>query len=228
MARPPYRTFRSLTELPHCRPPGTILALILEPDALLEEASPAVDTIRTIREDTLDCAFIGRPAADARSVDRNLQRRLGAVGVRAFVPDGASPTVLRRTLQHAGFLPNDVSLWVRLRLRRPGVQAVAPVLGRLACGESINDAAVDTCRKTLETGVPTVHKWKMAGKVMPALHRLQTEPGTTVESAARGSPYSTPGSFGRACRNLFAASPSTIRRRLGWEWLLDRFVDRKI
>lgn len=157
--------------------------------------------------------------------------RLAPMGIRAVVPEGFDVHTLRRALGRHGLQAGELSAWLAARLAElspsTSTTAVAPRLARLLVVGSVDEAAREESRKALSRPLPTLYKWIMLGKVLPALVRLQGDPSMTQEAAAAATPYHDASDFGRACDTLFGMRPSEIRKRIGWEWLVERFLERK-
>lgn len=220
---PPYRSFQQRFQLSERRPPGTVL--VLEPNlpAFVDRPTPTIRAIHQLRIRALDSRMSGA----AGPLEATVLRQIVASGMRAFVREEFSEQSVRRALAESDLVRRDVQIWLTARLASSAPRSVVPALGAVVCGQSVPSPTLRATRTALGGDIPTLHKWKMVGKVLGPLVRLQTEPAMTVETAARESPYSAASGLRAACRSLFNVPPSEIRRCLGWEWLLDRFLERK-
>ncbi|MEO7477010.1 MAG: helix-turn-helix domain-containing protein, partial [Gemmatimonadales bacterium] len=164
-------------------------------------------------------------------------RRAGALRVRAVLFDDEPPLpALRRALTDATTLPDDVEQWIMVRI--PGL---APDVTRLA-GEIVRLAprfegvgplldSLGHAERTVRTwfrraGVPGPGKWLAVAHALRAVLRMQAEDGASLLALAVEGGYSDHSSLSRQCLRLFGVRPGTIRRTLGWEWLLDRWLRR--
>ena len=93
---------------------------------------------------------------------------------RSFVPGEFSLYSLRQGLARAGLQRHNVALWLIMRLRRTHNDAA--VLAELLCHPRPAPAGLKLPELAL-SGLPSVHKWRMMGKVHPQLVRLQTDLG---------------------------------------------------
>lgn len=73
--------------------------------------------------------------------------------------------------------------------------------------------------------LPSPHRWVMLKRTLHALLDLQRDRNLTVARAAYDRCYSDPAQFRRDCRTLLGVSPSMLRRDLGWECILARFLE---
>jgi len=75
-------------------------------------------------------------------------------------------------------------------------------------------------------GVPGPGKWLAVAHAVRAALRLQAEDGAPLLTLAVECGYSDHSSLSRQSLRLFGVRPGAIRRTLGWEWLLDRWLRR--
>ena len=110
-----------------------------------------------------------------------------------------------------------IGLIVRLA---PGFTEVSALLSTLGHAE-----------RTVRTwfrraGVPGPGKWLAAAHAVHAALRLQAEESVPLLTIAVECGYSDHSSLSRQSLRLFGVRPGVIRRTLGWEWLLDRWLRR--
>lgn len=224
---PPLRDLSDYPRLQKERTAGAVVIVSLDIAGLVEEPASVLRSLRVIRRQRFDCAMVGRVLGEIRPAHATVLQRFGGTGLRAFIPQDFTRSVLREALRQAGLTGEDVFLWMRMVFegdRR--AQATARMLAAVLTGEkSWNTLAVQI--QNLPKRLPSAHQWRMMGKILQPLHQLQTRPGMTVESAAVASPYYDASGFHRACRSLLGLTPAQIGSRLGWEWILWEFLRRK-
>jgi AraC-like DNA-binding protein len=177
---------------------------------------------------------LGQPADDAQ-VDWD--QRAGELGVRAVVFDGEPPRPrLLRTLTDATALPEQVAAWLRLRLPGlpPAVRGLIDEIVRLSprFGEvgpllgSVGHAERTARTWFQRAGTPGPGKWLATAHAVRAALRMQAESAASLLTLAVECGYSDHSSLSRQSLRLFGVRPGAIRRTLGWEWLLDRWLRR--
>lgn len=174
-------------------------------------------------------------AADEGDVD--WERRAGELGIRAVVFDD-EPLLpqLRRTLTDPTVLPEQIGQWLRLRLPGlpPAVRGLIDEIVRLSprFGEvgpllgSIGHAERTARTWFRRAGAPGPGKWLAAAHAVRAALRMQADHAAPLLTLAVECGYSDHSSLSRQSLRLFGARPGAIRRTLGWEWLLDRWLRR--
>src|SRR6266545_2478302 len=143
---------------------------------------------------------------------------------------------LRTSLTSSTGVPDEIEQWLPIRL--PGLApAVGQMIGlivRLAPGFTEVSALLGTlghAERTVRTwfrraGVPGPGKWLAAAHAIHAALRLQAEESSPLLTIAVECGYSDHSSLSRQSLRLFGVRPGVIRRTLGWEWLLDRWLRR--
>jgi AraC-like DNA-binding protein len=237
---PPYERYEAVPDLvalmPRDLPDAALFAIDFDPPRhALSEAMGLVPQLRT--------RFPGVPVVlrvgtDADGGELELARRVGERYVRAVVIDGGEPlrAQLRRSLTSVTAVPDEIEQWLPIRL--PGLApAVGQMIGlivRLAPGFTEVSALLATlghAERTVRTwvrraGVPGPGKWLAAAHAVHAALRLQAEESTPLLTIAVECGYSDHSSLSRQSLRLFGVRPGVIRRTLGWEWLLDRWLRR--
>ena len=133
-------------------------------------------------------------------------------------------------------VPDEIEQWLPIRLPglAPAVGQMTGLIVRLAPGFTEVSALLATlghAERTVRTwfrraGVPGPGKWLAAAHAVHAALRLQAEDSTPLLTIAVECGYSDHSSLSRQSLRLFGVRPGVIRRTLGWEWLLDRWLRR--
>jgi AraC-like DNA-binding protein len=161
----------------------------------------------------------------------------GGPHVRAVLIEGEPPRPrLRRILTDASTLPDQVEQWLPVRLPDlvPDVRQMVGLIVRLSPGFAEVSVLLGTlghAERTVRTwfrraGVPGPGKWLAVAHAVRAALRLQAEESAPLLTIAVECGYSDHSSLSRQSLRLFGVRPGAIRRTLGWEWLLDRWLRR--
>jgi AraC-like DNA-binding protein len=234
---PPYDRFEPVPDLaaltPDDLPNAAVLAVGLSPpyDAWREAAA-------LVRE--LRARFPASPVvvrAEGRSeADDDMRRMAAEAGARGAIGEGDTGPALRRILTDASALPEQVLAWLSLRVpslrtdvremvgviveRSPRFGEVGPLLGSMGRAER-------TARTWFRrAGLPGPGKWLAVAHAVRAALRLQAEEKSPLLTLAVECGYSDHSSLSRQSLRLFGARPGVIRRTLGWEWLMHRWLTR--
>ena len=176
-----------------------------------------------------------RVGRHAEGGDVEWARRAGGLRVRAVLFEGEPPRPrLRRILTDATSFPEDLEQWLPMRLPglAPGVVQLACGIVRLAPRYTEVGAllgSIGHAERTVRTwfrraGVPGPGKWLAAAHAVRAALRLQAEQRVPLLTLAVDCGYSDHSSLSRQSLRLFGVRPGAIRRTLGWEWLVDRWL----
>jgi AraC-like DNA-binding protein len=236
---PPYDRFEVVPD-PAALTPDDLRDAALLAVALASPHEPSGDVAALVRE--LRARFpaapvvlrLGQPADEGNG---DWDRRAGELGVRAVVLDGESPRQrLRGTLTDATALPEQIEQWLRLRLPGlpPAVRGLIDEIVRLSPGFGEVGpllASIGHAERTARTwfrhaGAPGPGKWLAAAHAVRAALRMQAEEDAPLLTLAVECGYSDHSSLSRQSLRLFGVRPGAIRRTLGWEWLLDRWLRR--
>jgi AraC-like DNA-binding protein len=236
---PPYDRYEAVLDIaalaPHDLPDAALLAIDFDPPRYaLNEAMGLVPQLRT-RFPAAPVVLRVAPGADA--ADLELARRAGELRVRAVLVEGEPLRAqLRRSLTNVTSVPDEIEQWLPIRLPglAPGVGQTIGLIVRLAPGFTEVSALLGTlgrAERTVRTwfrraGVPGPGKWLAAAHAVHAALRLQAEDSTPLLTIAVECGYSDHSSLSRQSLRLFGVRPGVIRRTLGWEWLLDRWLHR--
>jgi len=190
------------------RPGGLALLVILPADTDLVTDPRAVLELRHLRPqgilpfhaepDATDCAqVLRRPPVDLAADVIDYLRWRG-LGI-----DRDTSHLLRRILDLSGELRSIASVSRSLYVSRRA-------LGR---------------RLTLQ-GLPVPSHWLQMGRLLRAALRLQNS-DATVSSVAFEHGYPDGFSLSNQMERLIGHRPSEVRRRLGWEWLVEAWLRRE-
>jgi len=230
---PPYDRFEVVPD-PAALTPDDLREAALLAVGLASPHDPSADVAALVRE--LRARFPAAPVV-LRLGQPADEGELDWLGVRAVVLDGESPRQrLRVTLTDATALPEQIEQWLRLRLPGlpPAVRRLIDEIVRLSPGFGEVGpllASIGHAERTARTwfrhaGAPGPGKWLAAAHAVRAALRMQAEEGAPLLTLAVECGYSDHSSLSRQSLRLFGVRPGTIRRTLGWEWLLDRWLRR--
>jgi AraC-like DNA-binding protein len=173
---------------------------------------------------------------DTRRVDvLHAAVQVARMPVRAVLSrDEEMEKALRRQLSRPVDLASDVVEWLGLQGIRlsptlkhliegivslaPGYPAVAPLLTRIGTSES--SARFRLQKKRL----PPPGRWLQAARALHAALHLQSRPDRPLLPLALALGYADHSALSHLLGRAFAVRPAEIRERLGWEWLLDRWL----
>jgi len=236
---PPYDQYEAVPDLsvltPRDLPDAAVLAIGLDPPRhVLDEAAALVPQLRTRFP---AAPIVLRMAPDADAADLELTRRAEELHMRAVLVEGEPLRAqLRRNLTNSASVPDEIEQWLPIRLPglAPGVRQMIGLIVRLAPGFTEVSALLGTlghAERTARTwfqraGVPGPGKWLAAAHAVHAALRLQAEESLPLLTIAVECGYSDHSSLSRQSLRLFGVRPGVIRRTLGWEWLLDRWLQR--
>ncbi|HET7321035.1 MAG TPA: helix-turn-helix domain-containing protein [Longimicrobiaceae bacterium] len=163
--------------------------------------------------------------------------RASMLGVRASVGEGQPiHAVVRRSLSDSTALAQQVVEWLDLR----GVRlspAVRQLLQNIFLGaaEHREIGAVlrevgtpeSTARFQLhKRRLPAPGRWHQAARALLATLRMQAEPDRPLLSLAYELGYADHSALSQLVNRTFGLRPGRARTILGWEWLMDRWLQR--
>jgi AraC-like DNA-binding protein len=238
---PPYEQFEAVPDLsalaPRDLPEAALLAVgIASFEDAWAEVAPLVPRLRARYPAAPVVLRVGRPAEAGDAV---WEQRAAELRVRAVVYEGERvPGRLRTLLTQPIDLSFELTEWLPLRL--PGMApAIVELVGDIVhlspqyaeVGALL--ATVGRAERTVRTwfrraGVPGPGKWLAAAHALRAARRLQSEDRAPLLALAVECGYSDHSSLSRQSLRLFGIRPGAIRRTLGWEWLVDRWLERAI
>jgi AraC-like DNA-binding protein len=164
----------------------------------------------------------------------NAAIQIAQMPVRAVIGGEGYAHSLRRQLTRPADLPGDVIEWLSLRGIRfspavrhllhgifalaPHSPTVAPLLVRIGTSES--SARFRLQKKCL----PPPGRWLQVARALTAALHLQARPDRALLPLALSLGYADHSALSHLLGRAFGSRPSEIRERLGWEWLLDRWL----
>ena len=179
---------------------------------------------------------VRKPLAAPEALE--LGRQTAALGVRAVVFDGDPlPEALRRQMTDPTDLGEEMVEWLRtrgVRLTPEVAEILREIFGRAAGCADLGDLlgrigrSPRTARRHFQRlGLPAPGLWLNVARALRAALRLQREQQTPLLTIATELGYTDQPALSRRMVQLFGLRPSEIRRRLGWEWLVDRWLCRR-
>jgi helix-turn-helix protein len=236
---PPYEHFEAVPDLSALAPEDLQEAALLvvgagSPEDAWGDVAALVPRLRARYPAAPVVLRLGRPAEVG---DGEWERRAAELHVGAVLCEG-DPTSVR--LRHALTQPTDLSAdlteWLPLRLSgiAPAmVELVGDIVSRSTQFAEVGPllASVDRAERTVRTwfrraGIPGPGKWLALAHALRAARRLQSEDHAPLLALAVECGYSDHSSLSRQSLRLFGLRPGAIRRTLGWEWLVDRWLGR--
>jgi transcriptional regulator GlxA family with amidase domain len=155
---------------------------------------------------------------------------------QAILPHHISPAledlcqVLRRPPSDLAGDLADYVRWRGLRIDRDTIRMILRILDLSADLRSISAVArsMYTSRRALgrrfaSQGLPVPSHWLQIGRLMRVAVRLQNS-DATIGAVAREHGYPDGFSLSNQMERLTGYRPSFVRRRLGWEWLLESWL----
>lgn len=164
--------------------------------------------------------------------------RLGHTGLSAVIRshEPVEPT-LRRVLTHPRKLGAEVGGWLDRVL--PRLDPRVPVLIRDVIDHAPRSAGLQelllhareherTAREWLKQArLPPLGDWMRIGRALPVILASQASPAASLLSLAVTGGYHDHSSYSNQAIRLVGSRPSLIRKTLGWEWWMWRFLRRR-
>lgn len=225
----PYERFITWSGVPDQISDGTVIILALAPESLSPRSIQSVHRVATSVRKALAAAAIGGTLLGSREGARKGCRRvLADAGLRFWLkPHDMTLAGLQTAIADAGVARLDILTWLEAYFRPRGVveHGLLHMLASLLMTDDLPGGMVNEAgRWTRRLGIPPPRRWTMVGKLVRGITELQGDPSTTIAEAARRVGYSESSAFTHGCQQAFGLTPSVIRARLGWEWLLARFL----
>ena len=236
---PPYEQFEAVPDISALDSKPLESAAILAvgiggPEESWAELAGLVPRLRAQHPAAPVALKVGRPSEPG---DAEWERRAAELRVRAVVYEGERvANRLRTQLTQPIDLAAELTEWLPLRM--PGVSAaIVDLIGDIVLRApqfaevSALLASVGRAERTIRTwfrraGVPGPGKWLAVAHALRAARRLQSEDHPPLLALAVECGYSDHSSLSRQSLRLFGVRPGAIRRTLGWEWLVDRWLKR--
>ncbi len=161
--------------------------------------------------------------------------RMARLPVRAVLFRGEPiPGTLRRQITRPPNLAEDVVEWMGLRgvrltpvtahlirqifARASDYQEIVPLLREMGNPES---SARFRCRKKR---LPSPGRWLHAARALNAAFRIQSDQGRSLLRIAQELGYADHSALSNQMLRVFRLRPGAVRKILGWEALLDRWI----
>lgn len=191
------------------RPPGLPLVVILPPASEIAATLPLLNYVAALDpRAVLPTARINSPA--------RIRELLSA-------PPPQLATAVVEYLSRRDLLRGRV---IRLEVQRifevaPEVSSISKLARRLY-----------TSRRTLgrhfaAAGLPVPSHWLQAARLLHVCIRLQNEPAAVFRIASRAG-YPDGFTMSNQMKRLFNCRPSEARRCVGWEWLVESWIQREV
>lgn len=191
----------------------------------LRHRLPAVPVVLSLGPELIDGLYVAAQASKA--------------SVRAVVP-GHAPLgeSLRRPLTSRDNLGPEVVEWLTLFGLR-----LSPMLNHLIeqiftnaphfteVGQllsSIGAAESSTRFRFRKKRLPAPSRWFQAARGLHAALQIQLEPRKSILAHACALGYADHSALCHQMKRVFGTTPALVRQTLGWEWLLERWVEREV
>jgi AraC-like DNA-binding protein len=191
------------------RPGGLALLVILPPGDRIRRDPDLLDLVERCRPQSI---LPFHPTPDAEELARLLAREPQDLPAevtdyliwRGLRMDGDTRRLVRRTLELAGELKTIAGL------------ARSLYLSRRALG-----------RRFLHRGLPVPSHWLQFGRVLRAAVHLQTS-NDSLFTVASAHGYPDGFALSNQMYRLTGVRPSTVRERLGWEWIVEAWLEMEV
>jgi AraC-like DNA-binding protein len=215
---------------------GTVLLVDVERPEAARATLPVL--IPQLRRAHPDKPVVLRVDAEAdAALTASTARLAGQLRARAVLRRGEpAADALRRALTDPVDLGGDVQEW--LAQRGPALSPDLSHLARCIFGGAADEPDVTrlirdaggserTARARFHRrGLPPPSGWHQAARGLCAALRLQRDPAVPLLRAALEMGYSDHSSLAHQLRRVFGVGAAEVRGALGWEWLLDRWLER--
>jgi transcriptional regulator GlxA family with amidase domain len=82
-------------------------------------------------------------------------------------------------------------------------------------------------RRFRDRGLPVPSHWLQLCRILRATMKLQSSPRSSLHEVARSLGYPDGFTLSNQMNRLVGFRPSTARERLGWEWVVEAWLDRE-
>lgn len=232
-SQPPYDRDRLLGGLTaDALRPGCVLLMDVHPvprdPAALESA------IRAVKTRAPSTPVLLRAAADID--DLLVLATLGAgLRTQGVVLRGQPlAAALRVQLTRPNNLPEQIGSWLNLKGVRMA-PALADLIRQIFARAPFHTEISSLCReigavessarfRCAKKRLPPPSRWLQAARALHASLRLQADPDRALLPLALELGYADHSALSHQIRRTFGVRPGEVRRVLGWEWLLDRWL----
>jgi len=237
LLRPPYERLEPVVGWSPSRSretlPGSVLGIrINRPVQDLARLEQSVQTIRRESPSTPVVLLLDLPVEDGLYLSAQAAR----MGVRAAVCSGDSvKETLRRSLTQGTGLAAEVVDWLGMRGLRLSplvaslvmqIVALAPYHVNLtALLEAVGIPETSARFRMNKKRLPPPSRWFQAARALHAALRIQAEPESGLLRIAHRLGYADHSALSQLVYRSFRVRPGAIRGTLGWEWLLERWID---
>lgn len=174
----------------------------------------------------------------ARSDALEVGIRAARLPFRGVLRDDAAPEAgLRAELTAWDRIPEQVVEWLGLRgyRLRPVILELIYHLVRLAPRHAevgpllaeIGSAQSTTRFRMRKKGLPAPSRWLAATRALHAALRLQAAPNLSMTDLAHDLGFADHSALSHLVWRAFRVRPRDLRHVLGWEWLLDRWLQQE-
>jgi len=218
-------------------PDGTLLVMdVLEPADPLPELERWIEQV--VARGPAAALILRVPERTPAGLVVETARRSGLFQVDAVVEEGRwRIDDLRNTLTTPDRLITRLVRWMELRrgeefpadVRVPLSGWLAPARRSRAKEEERTPLSVVSQAlraRLVEEALPTPRRIIQLGETLPTVLRIQGEPETSIERIALASGLAASYSLLRRSRTLFGLPPSAFRGTLGWQWVVERWIER--
>ncbi|MEX2375582.1 MAG: helix-turn-helix domain-containing protein [Dehalococcoidia bacterium] len=237
LLRPPYEERNLRAALPDLDradvPPGSIAGVMVsrpvdDPDAIrklvrdLSKRIPACPVVMLLQMPPEEGLLVAT--------------RLAPLQFRAIVPIGAGMSpLLREVLTDPAMLSRDVVDWLQLRHIRlnpnqtdllESIFTAAPHYPDLTTLLDHYRIPQSSARFRLrKRGLPSPNRWFQLARAIHAALRLQAKPERSVAAVAHQLGFADHSALAHLLRRSLHVTANQVRGTLGWEWLLDRWMN---
>ena len=227
---PPYERFVPATGIAATYKEATVVILrTVVPEPETQELRQVVSMARALRVQHPAVTLGIQPTALPVAHGEIVSRVLAASGLRLWLTHPPTEQTIRTAAGAAGFLGQDLETWLAFLLRPSSLSAAGAI--RTLAQIMVDPDPKPTTQRELtkwirRAGLPRLRAWRTVGRLAHGLVVLQSSPEVTISRVARQVGFADGPTFSHACRRVFGAPPSRLRRSVGWEALLHRFLRR--
>lgn len=237
--RPPYvraECANSLLVEPGRLVPGSIL--LSQVCVAAGDAEELSDWVPRLRRHLPGAPLVLRATECSSRELARVAERATRLHVRAVVADDAPLLeTLRPLMTSPSDLAADVVEWLALRqigLTPAVAHLVSSVFTLVPHHDHVSDLLAATGQSQTGTrgrlrrrGLPAPGRWFHVAWALNVALRLQAEPGTPLFRLALDLGYADHSAICQLLRRVFDLRPGEVRGTVGWEWMLERWLQRE-